>query len=76
MQFQEWKTKIWWQSCVPEENIDNFYEEICARRITKVDRLDKVHWGYSNTCNFSIAEAVGLLMETHRIPKEENWSKV
>ena len=73
--FQEWNPKTWWQSCAPEENVDNFYEELCARRIPEVDGPDKVHWGYSNIGNFSIAEAVALLTETHRMPKEDKMQQ-
>ena len=76
MQFHVWKPKTQWQSCVPEDNLDNFYEELCARRIPKVDGPEKGHQGYSNTGNFSITKAVGLLTKTQRMSKEEKWSKV
>ena len=31
--FKTWKPKEWWQACAPEDNIEEFYEELCNRNI-------------------------------------------
>ena len=74
--FWTWKRKESWQTMAPTENIDDFYMELYSRNIPSHDGPDKIHWGYSNLGRFNIKESIGLIIETHRLEKEEKWRKV
>ena len=51
------------------EDIENFYIDLCSRRIPWHEGQDKFRWGYSNLGRFSIKEAIGVMNETYRQEK-------
>ena len=73
--FRTWKSKEWWQSLKPSEDIDNFYNNLCSRRIPWHEGQDKIRWGYSNLGRFNIKEAIGVMNENHRQKKKRNGQK-
>ena len=73
--FKTWKIKEWWQTLVPTEDMDDFYMELCSRKIPWHNGMNKIRWGYSNLGRFNTKESIGLLTETHRLEKEAKWRK-
>ena len=52
------------------EDIENFYTDLCSKRIPWHEGQDKIRWGYSNLGRFNIKEAIGVMNETYRQEKE------
>ena len=56
--------------------MDEFFSELCARKVPRNDGLEKLSWGYSNTGNFNLKQALGLVTGTQNIELEAKWGKI
>ena len=74
--FRTWKVKEWWQALTPEENTEDFYNELFSKKIPKNVGPEKLIWGYTNLGNFNIKESIEILIESHRMEKEVKWRKI
>ena len=71
-----WKGKQWWQDKAPEEDLDNFLDELSKKIFSLSAEANKIRWGYSTSGNFNPKEAIGLLTETLNVCPEAKWIKI
>lgn len=59
-QFRVWKSKEWWKEQGQGANLHRFYDHLKERLILMAEGPEKVRWGYTNSGNFNIIEALDL----------------